>query len=75
MANRHPASEDTLNELHEVVARELKNRILSGEAGASDISNAIKFLKDNGINCPISHNDDLVILSKELPDFVPADFE
>ena len=49
MANRQPASEDALNELHEVVARELKNRILSGEAGASDISNAIKFLKDNGV--------------------------
>jgi hypothetical protein len=75
MANRPPASEDALNDLHAVVARVLKERILSGEAAAADISNAIKFLKDNGINCPVSHNDDLVILSKELPDFVPADFE
>jgi hypothetical protein len=43
------APQETLENLHSQVARELSDRITSGEASSADLSNAIKFLKDNGI--------------------------
>lgn len=43
------ASIEFLHQLHDEVAKDLLRRIKSGEATASDISNAIKLLKDNGI--------------------------
>ena len=43
------APQDTLEILHSQVAQELLQRIISGEASSADMSNAIKFLKDNGI--------------------------
>ena len=43
------APQDTLENLHSQVAQELLQRIISGEASSADMSNAIKFLKDNGI--------------------------
>jgi len=43
------APQETLENLHSQVARELSDRIATGEASSADISNAIKFLKDNGI--------------------------
>lgn len=43
------ASIEALDELHGVVADTLTRRIRAGEATAADISAAIKFLKDNGI--------------------------
>ena len=43
------AQQDTLENLHSQVAQELLQRIISGEASSADMSNAIKFLKDNGI--------------------------
>lgn len=39
-----------LEGLHDAVATELARRIDTGEASAADMANAIKFLKDNGIN-------------------------
>lgn len=42
-------SKEQLQDLHGIVAEELKRRIASGEATAADLSAAIKFLKDNGI--------------------------
>ena len=43
------APQDTLENLHSQVAQELLQRVISGEASSADMSNAIKFLKDNGI--------------------------
>jgi hypothetical protein len=43
------APQETLENLHSQVARELSHRINGGDASSADISNAIKFLKDNGI--------------------------
>ena len=43
------APQETLETLHARVATELLHRITTGEASSADISNAIKFLKDNGI--------------------------
>ncbi len=43
------AQKDILETLHGAVAKELLDRIRSGEARPADMANAIKFLKDNGI--------------------------
>jgi len=43
------APQETLENLHSQVAQELLQRIVSGEASSADMSNAIKFLKDNGV--------------------------
>ena len=43
------APQETLENLHSQVANELSDRIASGEASSADMSNAIKFLRDNGI--------------------------
>ena len=43
------AAKEILEELHGTVAVELLNRIRNGEARPADMANAIKFLKDNGI--------------------------
>lgn len=43
------ATEDFLGEVHKATAEYLLARLRSGEATSADISNAIKFLKDNGI--------------------------
>lgn len=48
------ASELLLGQLHEAVARDLLNRVASGEASAQELSAAIKFLKDNGIEAIVS---------------------
>ena len=39
-----------LSTLHVAVAQELLDRIAAGDAKPADISNAIKFLKDNNID-------------------------
>jgi len=39
-----------LSTLHCAVAQELLDRVMSGDAKPADISNAIKFLKDNHID-------------------------
>ena len=43
------APQETLENLHSQDANELSDRIASGEASSADMSNAIKFLRDNGI--------------------------
>ena len=68
MTRTSGASEDSLGELHELIARTLTAKLKSGEASAGDISAAIKFLKDNGISCIASRNEDM----KELIDALPV---
>lgn len=51
------ASNDTLNELHGAVAQHLLDRVYSGEATAAEVGQAVKMLKDNGIEAiPKPHN-------------------
>lgn len=49
------ASNELLQSLHNAVAVDLLEKINSGEATAAELSAAIKFLKDNGIEAlPVS---------------------
>lgn len=59
--------------LHGVVAQELLDRIRSGAATAADISNTIKFLKDNGIEARADRNDELASLAAQFPVFEDED--
>lgn len=59
--------EATLSDLHSAVAEELLERVKSGEAKPADISNAIKFLKDNNIDSLPVEGNPLDALMKGLP--------
>ena len=63
------AKEELLGLLHEAVATDLLSRLQSGEATPQEIAQAIKFLKDNGIEAVATENDKLVQMEKELPQF------
>lgn len=63
------ASEETLGLLHTAVAEDLLNKIKSGEATPAEISAAIKFLKDNGIEAAPVENSRTTQLANSLPDF------
>ena len=63
------ASESALAELHGVVAKLLTSRLQSGDASTADINAAIKFLKDNGIDCAGSVTPDVQDLVANLPTF------
>lgn len=60
------ASESTLGLLHTIVAQSLIDKIKSGEATASDVSNALKMLKDNNITCAPSEDNAIGELEREL---------
>lgn len=62
------ASEMLLGQLHEAVARDLLNKVASGEATAQELSAAIKFLKDNGIEAVIRSDSSIGQLAA-LPEF------
>lgn len=67
------ATKELLEALHGVVADELKRRIEAGEATAADISAAIKFLKDNGIEAIGGKNPNVASLASTMPNL--ADME
>lgn len=67
------ASSDILAALHAEIAGELRKRIASGEATAADISNAIKFLKDNGIEADPEANPGIQSLAHQFPSFDEAE--
>ena len=69
------ASEDLLASLHNQVAKELIDRINSGEASTADLNAAIKFLKDNGIEATKEQSDALMNLAGKLPTFEQEDHE
>ncbi|NDG52488.1 MAG: hypothetical protein EBY39_05625 [Flavobacteriia bacterium] len=57
-----------LEELHESVAKELLAKVKSGEATASELSVATKFLKDNGaVNEVITAESPMANLLEALP--------
>jgi hypothetical protein len=63
------ASETILGLIHEAVAADLLRHIQTGEASPQVIAQAIKFLKDNGIEAVAVGNDKLGQLAKSMPDF------
>ena len=65
--------EKTLQDLHNAVADELLNRILSGECQAADLNVARAFLKDNGIDAGAAQSEPLANLAKILPFNVNAE--
>ena len=58
---------ETMNQLHGLLAEELTNKIISGEATSAELSVARQFLKDNGIDGTIEQSDPLANLAKILP--------
>jgi hypothetical protein len=65
------ASKDLLERLHEMTAQHLLDRIDSGEATASEIAQAVKMLKDNGIDTSDSGESPLGGVASSLADKVP----
>lgn len=63
------ATADVLAALHTEVAEELRNRIKDGSATAADISNAIRFLANNGIEAEPEVNPGLQSLARQFPTF------
>ena len=59
--------EQVLRELHETIAQELLTRIESGQATAAELTAAIKFLKDNGIDTHVTQDSPMENLAKTLP--------
>lgn len=71
------ATKDTLGDLHKLVAETLAEKIASGTATAAEITAAIKFLKDNGIEARGDLNGSVKSLADkfELPSFNDEDGE
>ena len=58
---------DLMVNMHKALAGELLARIQSGEATAAELSAAIKFLKDNGIDVNAQQSEPMMNLAKILP--------
>jgi hypothetical protein len=57
-----------MDSLHDAVTQELLLRVRSGEATASELSVAVKFLKDNGATLDvITESNPMANLLNELP--------
>lgn len=56
-----------MDELHYEVSRQLLEKVKSGEATHQEISNAIKFLHNNGITAEVKQGDPLDLLQESLP--------
>jgi hypothetical protein len=70
------ASEELLESLHNAVAEDLLDKVKSGEATAQELSAAIKFLKDNGIEASRASSPNLDKLAQTaLPTFEDEDNE
>lgn len=61
------ASDDKLGELHTKIAEKLLAKIADGTADARDYANAIRFLKDNGIEAVVAPGSALGNLANSLP--------
>lgn len=65
MSNK--ASFELLEALHSAVATDLLTKIQDGTATAAEISAAIKFLKDNGVEAIATNNNNVSRLFEALP--------
>lgn len=69
------ATVDKLDQLHNMVAQTLIEKLESGEAGAADINAAIKFLQNNGIEANITPESPLATLRTALPKFNDEEYD
>jgi hypothetical protein len=60
---------ETLSQLHSELAKQLLQRIQSGEATAADFQAARGFLKDNSIDAIPTEENSLGELADELPEY------
>ncbi len=67
------ANTDTLNKMHELVANHLIERLESGEASPQEVAQALKMLKDNGIQAIPVKNSPLANLMDKMPFSVDED--
>lgn len=58
--------DQVLSQLHTLVAEKLIDKIASGEASAAELSVAVKFLKDNGIDADKLNNPEIGKLADTL---------
>lgn len=66
------ASEEALELLHAELAKQLADKIRTGEATAADLNVARQFLKDNGIDAVPKKGSPLDALRDSLPFSQPA---
>lgn len=60
------ANENSMGMLHDLLARQLIAKIESGEATASELAVAAKFLKDNNITCMPTEDNAIGELEEKL---------
>lgn len=60
------ATTELLNQLHDLVCKDLIAKIESGKASAQELAAAIKFLKDNHIEGDLLENPNLQNLKKTV---------
>jgi hypothetical protein len=63
------SEQELLAKLHTTVAEDLLRRVQSGEATSQELSVAVKFLKDNGIEAQATPDSPLANLIDSLPEF------
>lgn len=63
-------TENKLTELHGLLADHFLDQLSSGSVTASDVSNMLKFLKDNGINAASIKNPKLAQIAENLSESI-----
>lgn len=66
-------TEKNLTALHELLAEHFLHQLKSGTTTASDVSNMLKFLKDNGINAASIKNPKLAEIAENLSESIDDD--
>jgi len=67
------ATNDSMANLHGLLAKALSEKLKSGEYTASDLNVIRQFLKDNGINCDGNNNPVIHEIVDDLPSFEDQD--
>lgn len=68
------AEENTLGNLHGILADEFIRRIKNGDASPSDLNAARQFLKDNGISCDGPKSPQMNTLMDNMPDLPESEY-
>lgn len=57
---------DILSQLHSAIPKYILDKINDGSATAADLAVAVKFLKDNGVDCVASENPGVTSLAEGM---------
>ena len=57
---------DILSKLHSAIPKFILAKIEDGSATAADLAVAVKYLKDNGVDCVASANPDVTSLAERM---------